>query len=137
MAALCASSAGALADESVADTRVPAPHPVASAAVREAPIDHRVKLLARELDLDAHQQGELRQILEHQRDAVRKVWNDRSLSPSERTPATVAVVERTSGEIRAILNDEQKRKYNPPKPSPAPDTKPVDVSAWMDAARKK
>jgi phosphatidylethanolamine-binding protein (PEBP) family uncharacterized protein len=59
------------------------------------------------------------------------------LLPAERVPATRAVEDRTADQIRAMLNDEQKKKYNPPKPPPAPDTRPPDVSAWMDATRKK
>ena len=100
-------------------------------------LEHRVAMLTKALDLDVRQQAELQGIFAGQREAVRKIWNDRALLPAERVPATRAVEDRTADQIRAMLNDEQKKKYNPPKPPPAPDTRPPDVSAWMDATRKK
>jgi hypothetical protein len=100
-------------------------------------LEHRVAMLTKALDLDARQQAELQGIFASQRQAVRKIWNDPALLPAERVPATRAVEDRTADQIRAMLNDEQKKKYNPPKPPPAPDTGPPDVSAWMDATRKK
>lgn len=132
--AACAWTADAVADDSAVKP-IPAARPGAAAGA--GTLDQRVKLLARELNLDEQQQADLRQILARQRDAVRKVWNDRTLLPVERAPATIAVVERTSDEIRGILSAEQKRKYNQPKPPPVPETKPADVSAWMDATRQK
>ncbi|MEP6883301.1 MAG: hypothetical protein ABJC66_01000 [Gammaproteobacteria bacterium] len=94
-------------------------------------------MLTKALDLDAQQQVELQRIFVGQREAVRKIWRDPALLPAERVPATRAVEDRTADQIRAILNDEQKKKYNPPKPAAAPDKKPPDISAWMDATRKK
>jgi hypothetical protein len=99
-------------------------------------LDHRIKVLTKALDLDARQQAELRKILERQRDTVRKIWSDGSLMPSERGPATHAVGDRTADDIRAILNDEQRAKYNPPKP-PASDSGAPDVEGWMKATRDK
>ena len=109
--------------------------PPRSASART--LEHRVAMLTKALELDARQQAELQGIFADQREAVRKIWNDRSLLPAERVPATRAVEDRTADQIRAILNDEQKKKYNQPKPPPAPDARPPDVSAWMDAASKK
>jgi hypothetical protein len=94
-------------------------------------------MLTKALDLDARQQAELQGIFADQREAVRKIWNDRSLLPAERVPATRAAEDRTADQIRSILNDVQKKKYNPPKPPPAPDARPPDVSARMDATSKK
>jgi hypothetical protein len=94
-------------------------------------LDHRLKVLAKALDLDAAQRAELREILEDQRQAVTKIWSDPALLSAERVPATRAVEERTAERIRAILNDEQKKRYNPPKPqgTRAP---PANVEAWME-----
>src|SRR5579862_7582442 len=112
----------------------PSQAPPRSASART--LEHRVAMLTKALELDARQQAELQGIFADQREAVRKIWNDRSLLPAERVPATRAVEDRTADQIRAILNDEQK-KNNQPKPPPAPDARPPDVSAWMDAASKK
>jgi Spy/CpxP family protein refolding chaperone len=102
-------------------------------------LDHRVRVLTKALDLDEKQQAELRTILEEQREAVMKVWRDTKLLPAERAPATHAVAERTADRIRAILNEAQRAKYNPPKPPPAPtpDSGAPNVEAWIKAARPK
>jgi hypothetical protein len=94
-------------------------------------LDHRVKALSKALDLDAAQRAELREILEDRRQAVMKIWSDRALLPAERVPATHAVEERTAERIRAILNDEQKKRYNPPKPK-GTQAPPANVEAWME-----
>ncbi len=94
-------------------------------------LDHRVKVLAKALDLDSRQQAELWKILESQREAVTKIWSDPTLLAAERVPATRAVEDRTAEQIRAILNDEQKKRYNPPKPQGAP-APPPNVEAWME-----
>ncbi len=94
-------------------------------------MDHRVKVLVKALDLDSRQQAELWKILESQRQAVTKIWSDPALLAAERAPATRAVEDRTAEEIRAILNDEQKKRYNPPKPQGA-QVPPPNVEAWME-----
>ncbi len=94
-------------------------------------LDHRVKVLVKALDLDSRQQAELWKILESQRQAVTKIWSDPALLAAERAPATRAVEDRTAEEIRAILNDEQKKRYNPPKPQGA-QVPPPNVEAWME-----
>jgi hypothetical protein len=94
-------------------------------------LDHRIRVLSKALDLDAAQRTELREILEDRRQAVMKIWSDRTLLPAERVPATRAVEERTAERIRAILNDEQKKRYNPPKPK-GTQAPPANVEAWME-----
>ena len=94
----------------------------AEAARRHAPrhaagasLDDRVKMLSKALALDAKQQAELRRVLERQREEVMKVWNDASLPAPYRVSATQAISDRTADQIRALLNEEQRKKYNPPK----------------------
>jgi hypothetical protein len=101
-------------------------------------LDDRVTAFTRALELDPVQQARLRKILMEQRDTVRKIWSDRTLLPAERVPATRAANERTGDEIRSILSDDQKKKYNPPRPSSAPergDTRSVEQ--WLDATRSR
>ena len=95
-----------------------------------------MKVLAKALDLDARQQGELGKILESQRQAVTKIWSDPALLSAERVPATRAVEDRTAEQIRAILNDEQKKRYNPPKPQGVQGP-PPNVEAWMERQMKR
>jgi hypothetical protein len=118
-----------------------APVSPAHQAAKRAPgagLDDRVKVFARALDLDAAQQSQLRKILVGQREAVRRVWSDKSLSPAERVPATRAASERTGDEIRAILNDEQRKKYNAAATAAAPDKGDErSVEQWLDATRAR
>ena len=107
----------------------PAPRPAAHARAGRS-LEHRVDVLSKALQLDARQRAELLTILDNQRAAVAEIWHNPGLLPAERTPATRAVEERTADQIRAILSDEQKKLFNPPKPhgteSPAP-----NVADWM------
>ncbi len=99
-------------------------------------LEHRVKYFSKALDLSAAQQSELRKILLEQRESVQKIWSDRNLLPAERAPATRAVNERTGDKIRAILNDEQKKKYNPAPVSTTPEQGDRrSVEQWMEATR--
>jgi hypothetical protein len=110
-------------------------------ATKRAPgagLDDRVKVFAIALDLDTAQQSQLRRILLGQSDAVRRIWSDKSLSPAERAPATRAASERTGDEIRAILNGEQRKKYNSASPAAAPDKGDErSVEQWLDATRAR
>src|ERR1700722_6032459 len=110
----------------------PAPVHQPTNRASESRLEDRVKMLAKALDLDASQQSQLRKILIGQREAVRKIWRDPSLSPAERAPATRAANERTGDEIREILNDEQKQKYNTTVPAAAADTGDKrSVEQWL------
>jgi hypothetical protein len=121
-----AATAAAPAQVSAQASPRPPSHPTAGGT-----LDHRVNVLARALDLDAGQRAELREILGDQRQAVIKIWSDPVLLSAERVPATRAVEERTAERIRAILNDEQKKRYNPPKPK-GTEAPPANVEAWME-----
>ena len=112
----------------------PAPAHPPTSRVPGSQLEDRVKMFAKALDLDASQQTQLRKILVERRDTVRKIWSDRSLLPAERAPATRAANERTGDEIRAILNDEQRKKYNTALPSVAPDQGDKrSIEQWLDA----
>jgi hypothetical protein len=118
------------------DTAAPAPPAVRQLGA--GTLEDRVTVFSRSLSLDAGQQASLRRILIEQRDAVRRIWSDRALLPAERAPATRAANERTGDQIRAMLNDEQKKKYNPPKPStPHEAGDKRSVEQWLDATRSK
>jgi hypothetical protein len=100
------------------------------------PLEQRVQLLERELGLTSKQQEAVRQILRGQREAVRQIWEDPSISPAERAPAVRLLGERTADRIRAVLNEEQKKKYNRPTPDGALSAQAnVDVPGWLRAAR--
>jgi hypothetical protein len=112
----------------------------AAAAAATAPtkshvtLEQRVESLSKALDLDVRQRAQLLGILQAQRAAVSKVWRDPALLPAERAPATRAIEQHTADQIRAILSDKQKQRYNPPKPQSARTPAP-DVDKWMELTR--
>jgi hypothetical protein len=126
-------SAHAATADQVSQVRAPKRHAPRHAA--GSGIEGRVKMLSKGLGLDPKQQVELRKVLEGQREQVQRVWNDASLSGPYRVIATQAISERTADQIRALLNEEQRKKYNPPRPphdAAASSGKP-DVEGWMNA----
>jgi hypothetical protein len=111
----------------------------ATAVATPAPrgsLEARVQTLTKALDLDPRQQAGLRNILQSQRDQVMQVWNDTSVPAAYRISATQAISEQTADRIRALLNEEQKKKYNPPKPQhqPPTDSSGRSVEDWLRAA---
>ena len=100
-------------------------------------LEDRVRTLTKALDLDARQQAELKKVLEAQRDEVTRIWDDESMPPANRVVATQAVSDTTADRIRALLNDQQKKKYTPPKQPHEPASDGRSVEEWMDAANPK
>ena len=102
---------------------------------RQPALDQRIALMTAELGLDEHQQAELRRILINQRTQIMKLWSDTSLQPASRVGATRVISARTGDEIRAMLTDEQKAKYNQPrKPhDAAADPNARSVEDWIKA----
>ncbi len=134
-----AADTGDAANSSVAEGAVrpqtrpaPYPHP-------DGRLDQRVKLLSVELGLDAQQQAAVRNILLKQREQVMKTWSDGSVPAEFRATATGAISEHTGDAIRALLNEEQKKKYNQArKPREADrDAAPRSVDDWMNATRER
>jgi len=80
---------------------------------RKQTIDDRVKGLAKALDLNQMQQAGLKAVLEHQQSQARQIQFDQTISGEERIGKFRALQEDTVLRIRALLNDEQKKKYEP------------------------
>ena len=98
-------------------------------------LEDRVRILTQWLSLDATQQTELRKILQGQREQVRSLWSDTSVPAAYRISATQAISDKTGDQIRAMLNEEQKKKFNPPRPPRdeiAASARP-NVEDWMNA----
>jgi hypothetical protein len=52
--------------------------------------------------------------------------------------ATQSIGDKTADQIRALLNEEQRKKYNPPKPSHEASTGPSPgVEEWMNKTKPK
>lgn len=100
-------------------------------------LDDRVTLLAKELDLNEAQQLEVRKLLQAQRDQIVKLWDDTSIQPGRRVVATQAISDKTAEQIRALLNEEQKKKYIQPRKRDTQGATRPNVETWMNAVQPK
>jgi hypothetical protein len=92
-------------------------------------IDDRVKVLARSLDLNETQQAAVKKILEQRQQETLRIRQDASISGGTRIERFRALQDQTVLRIRAVLNDEQKKKYDPlavRRVTPPPDQKSVE-----------
>jgi hypothetical protein len=70
----------------------------------------QLKVLTNKLDLTDDQQATIKPILEGLHDATVKISQDQNLSPEERLAKVRPIRYKAHDQIRAILNDEQKKK---------------------------
>ena len=84
-----------------------------SANRRSAVIEDRVNRLTKGLDLTQAQQATVRRILERRQQEALRIRNTPSLSGAARIDQFRALQEHTVQQIRAVLDDEQKKKYDP------------------------
>ena len=143
IAALPGKAADAVATTTAPPAIAATPPPAATAQqhqpIRKQPVlDQRIALMSAELALDERQQAELRRILINQRMQVMRLWNDTSVPAASRVGATRVISEQTGNQIRAMLNEEQKAKYNQPrKPRDATaDPGARSVEDWMSATSR-
>lgn len=97
-------------------------------------IDEQVERLTKALDLSQTQQSSVKSILEQRLQRLGQIRHDPALSGTAKIDRFRALQERTVEQIRAVLNDEQKKKYDPlaaRKVQPAPEQRSVDD--WMKA----
>lgn len=101
-------------------------------------LDARVATLTRALGLDPKQQAALRKLLQDQRHQVQRIWSDESASAADRVAATRKVSMVTADRIRALLNEEQRKKYDPPpRGDPDKTTGSAHVEDWMKGDKKQ
>ena len=96
---------------------------------RRANLDDRVKALAAALNLDEAQQVAVKKIVEQWQQETRQLRRDTSIAGSVRIERLRAIQDKTVERIRTVLNDEQKKKYDPlavRRVAPAPDQKSVE-----------
>ena len=85
------------------------------------------------------QQSALRKLLEDQREQIRGVWSNTSVPAAYRVSATLAISDKTADQIRSLLNEEQRKKYNPPRlPHEAlANSASPSVEGWMSADKTR
>jgi hypothetical protein len=92
-------------------------------------LEERVQTLAKNLALSEAQQSAVKKILEERQQETLRIRLDPSMTGSARIDKFRALQERTVEKIRAVLNEEQKEKYDPlavRKLPPAPQQRSVD-----------
>src|SRR5215469_1488144 len=80
---------------------------------RSRTLDERVERFAKVLNLDETQKVGLKKVLEHQQMQTRQIQLDQSLSGIDRISRIRNLQRDTVLQIRALLNEEQKKKYDP------------------------
>jgi predicted TIM-barrel enzyme len=101
---------------------------------RRARLENRVKVLAESLHLDDAQQLAVTKILEERQQETLRIRRDASISGSDRMAQFRAIQDRTVVRIRSVLNEEQKKKYDPlavRRVEPAPEQRSVED--WIKA----
>ena len=112
--------------------------PVVAQRGRRPTIDDRVKVFAKNLDLNEAQQAAVKKILVQRQQETLRIRQDPSISGSARIERFRALQDNTVERIRAVLNDEQKKKYDPlavRKRQPAQDQRSVED--WIKATTPK
>jgi hypothetical protein len=97
----------------------------------EQVIDEQVRSLTKGLELNETQQAKLRAILENEHRQISQVRTGSPQGGADRVGLMLAVLDRTREEIRAMLNEEQRKKY--PAAVPRGSTAPAsaDLDYWM------
>ena len=105
---------------------------------RTITLDDQVKSFAETLDLSEAQRSEVKKVLEFRQVQTRRIRLDGSLSGAERISGFRSLQDSTIARIRAVLNDEQKKKYDPLALRQAQqDSPPASVEDWMKAGAKQ
>lgn len=103
--------------------------------VRQRPtLDDRVKAFAKSLDLTETQQAAVKMILVQRQQEILRLRQDPTISGEDRIGRLRALQDQTAERIRNVLNDEQKKKYNPlatKQLAPQPDQKSLED--WLKA----
>lgn len=100
-------------------------------------IDESVRRLTRGLDLDPGQQVRLRQILVDQHRQVLQLRSGNAPAPVDVTGTTLAIYDQSKARIRAMLNDEQRKKYSADVPRDTLAPAQADLRHWMQIQESK
>jgi succinate dehydrogenase flavin-adding protein (antitoxin of CptAB toxin-antitoxin module) len=93
--------------------------------------EERVRRLTKILDLNETQQTRLKELLEDERRDIWKVWTENPQPEADRTRPTLAILDRTREQIRAMLNEEQKKKYPAAVPRNSVGPAHADADYWL------
>jgi hypothetical protein len=131
--------AGGLLLPHVAVGQVPgaaAPQRHTQSVYRRRSVDERVKSFAETLNLDPAQQAGVKAVLERQQPEARQIQSDQSLSRAERIGRFRALQQDTVSRIRSLLNEEQKKKYDPLNHGTTATISQPSVEEWLKATHQ-
>jgi hypothetical protein len=131
--------AGALFLAHVAVGQMPGPavpQHHAQSVYRRRSVDERVKNFAETLNLDPAQQVGVKAVLERQQREARQIQFDQSISGTERIGRFRALQQDTVSRIRALLNEEQKKKYDPLNHGTAATASQPSVEDWLKSTHQ-
>jgi len=100
---------------------------------RKSNIDARVSILTKNLDLNDVQQSAVKKILEERQQQTLRIRRDPSISGSARIEQFRTLQDSTVERIRAVLNEEQKKKYDPLASRQVQSTPERSVEDWLKA----
>jgi hypothetical protein len=100
-------------------------------------INESVRRLTRGLDLDPAQQAKLREILLDQHRQIVKLRKESPEPGTDQTGLNLAILDRTKARIRAMLSEEQKKKYSADVPRDTTGPAQADLQHWMDIQESK
>jgi hypothetical protein len=115
------------ASAQVGDTPTIKPH--TGHSYKRVSVDDHLRRLTRNLDLDETQQSAVRKILVERQQQTLRIRQDETLSGNARIQEFRALQDDTVLRIRALLNEDQKKKYDPlasRRIQPAPDRRTVE-----------
>ncbi|HEY1272288.1 MAG TPA: hypothetical protein VGF08_09905 [Terriglobales bacterium] len=93
--------------------------------------------MAEVLELSEAQQSKVKEILVRRQQAARQIWADQTLQGGDRVGRFRGLYDQTVAQIRSILNDEQKKKYDPlAYRQDRPTSLQPSVEDWMKATSK-
>jgi len=100
-------------------------------------IEARLNILTKRLDLSDAQQSAVKDILEERQQQTLRIRRDPSISGSARIERFRALQDSTVERIRAVLNEEQKKKYDPLASRQIQSTPERSVEDWLKATTPK
>lgn len=103
---------------------------------RRSTLDERVKRFSKALNLDGTQQVGLKKVLEHQQVQTRQIQLDQSLSGTDRISRIRDLQRDTVSQIRALLNEEQKKKYDPLNHASETNSSDSYVNDWLKTPQR-
>jgi hypothetical protein len=104
---------------------------------RKSNIAARVSILTKNLDLTDAQQSAVKNILEQRQEQTLRIRRDPSISGSARIEQFRALQDSTVERIRAVLNEEQKKKYDPLASRQIQSTPERSVEDWLKTTTPK